>query len=72
MTVIVAASGPMRSTEEENTSMSMSGAANTTAPIRSTAAAAVPRVNLAQRLHRQHGADAVRDDMDARDSPGWR
>ncbi len=36
MTVIFRASGPMRCTAEVNTSMSMSGAANTTAPIRCT------------------------------------
>jgi hypothetical protein len=32
-TVILPASGPMRPIADENTSMSMSGAANTTAPI---------------------------------------
>ena len=45
--------------------MSMSGEANTTAPIRLGRRGALPGVNLPQRLHRQHGADRVRDDMDA-------
>ena len=35
MTVMFDANGPIRSTEDENTSMSISGDANTTVPIRS-------------------------------------
>ena len=55
----------MRSTADENTSMSMSGEANTTAPISVRNGVAVSRIELAQASMRQHGAHAVRDDVDA-------
>ena len=58
MTVILRASGPMRLIADENTSMSISGAANTTA-------LAILRVELTQAFERQHRSHAVRDDVDA-------
>ena len=45
--------------------MSMSGEANTTAPMRATACIAMARIELAQAFQRQHGAEAVRDEVDA-------
>jgi hypothetical protein len=46
MTVILPASGPMRLIADENTSMSISGAANTTAPILSRNGVTIARVEL--------------------------
>ena len=55
----------MRWIDDSNTSRSMSGEANTTAPIRLRGRVAVAPIELAQAFQRQHGAHAVGDDVHA-------
>ena len=64
MTVIFLASGPRRSRPRAKRSMSMSGAASTTAPMRSMARLAAGAAQHAQGLEGQQRAHAVRDDVD--------
>ena len=60
----------MRRIADENTSMSMSGAANTTAPILCVDGVAISRIELAQAFERQHGSHAVRHDVDSSGARG--
>lgn len=69
ITVILPASGPMRWIADENTSMSISGAANTTAPILLVTVSPY-RIELTQAFERQHGSHAVRNDVHA--AGAWR